>query len=136
MDATPGAGKTIAMFSAATYLKSNRLRQRWVVNVASSGSPTGAVDHLVFRWIFALNRMLQVRSLPSSHCATVTRAVAAVTAKCKALKLHHPSATNDVAGEDLSITMGGAKYKLFATGMGHFALTATPQIRSYDDLGS
>ena len=142
--ATPGAGKTIAMFSAATYLKSNQLI-RWVVIVVPSG-PLKKQVAVEAKRLFGLElrwddegadsdfdgEVVTIQSLRNRDDRAIRRRYGEVLVCVD--EFHHPSATN-TWGEDLERTMGGCKYKLFATGTPFRSDRDTLKYVSYDDLG-
>lgn len=142
--ATPGAGKTIAMFSAATYLKSNQLI-RWVVIVVPSG-PLKKQVAVEAKRLFGLElrwddegadsdfdgEVVTIQSLRNRDDRAVRRRYGEVLVCVD--EFHHPSATN-TWGEDLERTLGGCKYKLFATGTPFRSDRDTLKYVSYDDLG-
>ena len=141
--ATPGAGKTIAMFSAATYLKSNQLI-RWVVIVVPSG-PLKKQVAVEAKRLFGLElrwdddgadsdfdgEVVTIQSLRNRDDRAIRRRYGEVLVCVD--EFHHPSATN-TWGEDLERTLGGAKYKLFATGTPFRSDRDTLKYVSYEDL--
>ena len=142
--ATPGAGKTIAMFSAATFLKSNQLI-RWVVIVVPSGplKKQAAEDAkkrfgLELRWdddgadSDFDGEVVTIQSLRNRDDRAIVRRYGEVLVCVD--EFHHPSATN-TWGEDLERTLGGCKYKLFATGTPFRSDRDTLKYVSYEDLG-
>ena len=142
--ATPGAGKTIAMFSALTYLKSNQLI-RWAVIVVPAG-PLKRQVAVEAKKLFGLElrwdddgadsdfdgEVVTIQSLRNRDDRPVRTRYSEVLVCVD--EFHHPSATN-TWGEDLERTLGGCKYKLFATGTPFRSDRDTLKYVSYDDLG-
>ena len=141
--ATPGAGKTIAMFSAATYLRQNQLI-RWVVIVVPSG-PLKKQVAVEAKRLFQLElrwddegadsdfdgEVVTIQSLRNRDDRPVKRRYGEVLVCVD--EFHHPSATN-TWGEDLERTLGGSQHA-FATGTPFRSDRDTLKYVSYEDLG-
>lgn len=142
--ATPGAGKTIAMFSALTYLKSNQLI-RWAVIVVPAG-PLKRQVAVEAKKLFGLELRWDDEGADSDFDGEVVTIQSLRNRDDRAVRtrynevlvcvdeFHHPSATN-TWGEDLERTLGGCKYKLFATGTPFRSDRDTLKYVSYEDLG-
>ena len=123
--ATPGAGKTVAMFAAANWLRMAGLIE-WVVIVVPAAPLCDQVAKEAKR-LFRLDLRSGSDGADSQfHGEVVTiqslrnRSDKAVTSRKGNVLLcvdefHHPSSTNSW-GQDIENSLGGCRFKLFCTG--------------------
>lgn len=135
--ATPGAGKTVAMLSAANWLRKTGLIE-WVVIVVPSAPLCGQVASEAKK-LFSMDlrsgsdgadsqfhgEVVTIQSLahrvyPKDHPQAGQPDTRPIERRNRNVLLvvdefHHPSATNSW-GEDIANTLGGCRFKLFCTG--------------------
>lgn len=123
--ATPGAGKTVAMFAAANWLRQAGLTE-WVVIVVPAAPLCDQVAKEAKR-LFKMDlrsgsdgadsqfhgEVVTIQSLRNRDDSSVRRRKGNVLLCVD--EFHHPSATNSW-GEDIERSLGGCRFKLFCTG--------------------
>ena len=142
--ATPGAGKTVAMFSAAQWLRSAGLIE-WAVFVVPAAPLCDQVAREAKR-LFKMDlrsgvegadsqfhgEVVTIQSLRNRNDSSVTRRRGNVLLCVD--EFHHPS-NNNSWGEDVERSLGGCRFKLFCTGTPFRSDRSELKFVNYKDLG-
>ncbi len=142
--ATPGAGKTVAMLSAAQWLLSTGLIE-WAVFVVPAAPLCNQVAREAKR-LFKMDlrsdsygadsqfhgEVVTIQSLRNRQESSVTRRHGKVLLCVD--EFHHPS-NNNSWGEDIERSLGGCRFKLFCTGTPFRSDRSELKFVNYKELG-